>query len=117
MNWHQTMARALEQLKSSGAASAKPLLEKALELCGDTAEYKALTHFNLGLVLYDLKRPFEAEASFVQSVEIIQELLPGQNELYGMFLKTITEFYEKESRFADAKKYYLLEIDRLQIIF
>lgn len=116
-NWHQIMAKALEQLKQSGASAAEPTLRQALELCGDTAEYRAMTYFNLGLVLYDLKRPLEAEASFIQALEIMQELLPKQNELYGMFLKTVTEFYEKENRYADAGKYYLLEIDHTRDMY
>jgi eukaryotic-like serine/threonine-protein kinase len=111
MNWHEAMAQALEQLKSAGAASAEPLLRKALELTGDSAEFKAMTYFNLALVQYDLKRPQETEASFAQAIEIIQDLLPKQNELYGMFLKTMIEFYEKEDRLADADRYYHMEIE------
>jgi tetratricopeptide (TPR) repeat protein len=111
LNWHKTMATALEQLKSTGAQAAEPLLRQALEQAGETPELKAMTHFNLGLVLYDLKRAKESETSFQQALEILQEVLPKNNELYGMFLKTMTEFYEKENRLADAKKYYLQEID------
>ena len=117
MNWHQLMERALAALKSAGAAEAEPLLRQALAACGETAEYKAMTYFNLGLVCYDLKRPAESESYFQQAIEIIQDLLPKQNELYGMFLKTMTEFYEKESRFAESKKYYLLEIDHTRDMY
>lgn len=105
------MAKALEALKSSGAAAAEPLLRQALQVSGDSSEFKAMTYFNLGLVLYDLKRPLESEAAFIRAIELLQQLLPKQNELYGMFLKTMTEFYEKENRHADAGKYYLAEIN------
>jgi len=105
------MDKAFEALKTSGAAAAEPLLRQALDVAGETQEYRAMSIFNLGLVTYDLKRPAETETCFLGAIETIQELLPKQNELYGMFLKTLIEFYEKENRFADCKKYYLLEID------
>ena len=117
MNWHQTMERAFSELKSKGAAAAEPYLRQALDLAGDHTEYRAMSMFNLALVCYDQKRPKETEALFAQSIELIQELLPKQNELYGMFLKTMIEFYEKENRYADSKKYYLLEIEHTRNMF
>lgn len=117
MNWHQLMDKALEQLISSGAAAAEPLLKQAFELAGDVPEQKAMTYFNLGLVYYDLKRPREAEQNFAQAIDHIQDQLPKQNELYGMFLKTMIEFYEKEHRLPESKKYYLLEIEHTRNMF
>ena len=111
------MEKALEQLKSSGAAAAEPLLKEAFELAGDSIEQKAMTHFNLGLVCYDLKRPREAESNFAQAIELVQHELPKQNELYGMFLKTMIEFYEKENRLVDSKNYYELEIEHTRNMF
>lgn len=111
------MEQALAELKGNGAAAAEPLLRRALELAGEHSEYRAMSLFNLALVCYDLKRPKESEANFAQAIELIQELLPKQNELYGMFLKTMIEFYEKENRHADAKKYYLLEIEHTRTMF
>lgn len=117
MNWHQQMEKALEQLKTSGAATAEPLLKQAFELAGDNAELKAMTHFNLGLVYYDLKRIKETEANFAQAIELVQTELPKQNEIYGMFLKTMIEFYEKENRLLESKKYYELEIEHTRNMF
>lgn len=117
MDWQKVMEKALEQMKSSGPAAAEPLLKQALDLAGDKLEYKAMTNFNLGLVYYDLKRPKDAETNFAQAIELIQHKLPEFNELYGMFLKTMTEFYEKENRLADSKKYYLLEVDHTKKMF
>lgn len=111
------MEKALNELMGSGAAAAEPLLRKALELAGDSNEHRAMTHFNLGLVCYDLKRPKEAESNFAQAIELVQTELPKQNELYGMFLKTMIEFYEKENRLADSKRYYLLEIEHTRDMF
>lgn len=117
MNWHQLMEKALSELKSNGAQAAEPLLQQALALSSEKIEYKAMTYFNFGLVYYDLKRPKEAEEAFAQAIELIQERLPQQNELYGMFLKTMIEFYEKENRLGESKKYYLLEIDHTRNMF
>lgn len=117
MNWHQVMEKAFEALKSSGAAAAEPILLQALELAGQQAEYRAMTYFNLALCVYDLKRPKESEAYFIQAIELVHEQLPKLNELYGMFLKTIIEFYEKENRLVDSKKFYLLEIDHTRNMY
>ncbi len=117
MNWHQIMEKALAELKGSGATAAEPYLRQALDAAGDKIEFQAMTYFNYGLVLYDLKRPADAEKSFAHAIELVQELLPKQNELYGMFLKTMIEFYEKEKRFAESKKYYLLEIEHTANMF
>lgn len=112
MNWQQLMDRALEVLRKDGAAAAEPLLLKALDTAGERSEYRALTHFNLGLVRYDLKRIREAEAHFAEAIEQIQDQLPELNELYSTFLKTIIEFYEKEGRSAESKPYLFLEIEQ-----
>lgn len=117
MNWHQLMEKALAELKENGAAAAEPYLLKALDLVADNSEFRAITLFNLGLVAYDLKRPKECETCFLKALELIQEKLPKQNELFGIFLKTLIEFYEKENRLSEAKKYYLLEIDHTRQMY
>lgn len=117
MNWHQIMDKALSELKKGGAEAAEPILLAALELTGGNLEFKAVTLFNLGLVSYDLHRKKETEAYFRSALEIIQERLPKLNELYGMYLKTFIEFYEKESRPADASKYYLTLIEHTRFMY
>ncbi|MBX9688338.1 MAG: tetratricopeptide repeat protein [Candidatus Obscuribacterales bacterium] len=117
MNWHQLMEKAFAELKARGAAAAEPYLLQAMEQVGEQAEFRAITIFNLGLCYYDLRRPKEAENCFAQAIEIVQELLPKQNELYGMFLKTMIEFYEKENRLPESKRYFLLEIDHTATMY
>lgn len=116
-NWHHLMEKALAELKASGASAAEPYLQKALVYAKEKPEYKAMTYFNFGLVFYDLNRKKEAEDAFVQAVDLIQELLPKNNELYGMFLKTLIEYYQKEGRYKECKKYFLQEIELTRQMF
>ncbi len=111
------MDKAFTELKNSGAAAAEPWLRKAIEVAGDGTEFQALAIFNMGLVCYDLKKPKEAENHLAHAIEIIQDHLPQQDELYGMFIKTMIEFYEKEGRFAESKEYYLMEIQHTKNMF
>lgn len=111
------MDKAFSELKNSGAAAAEPWLKRAIEMSDEGSEFQALALFNLGLVCYDLKKPREAEANFAHAIEIVHEHLPQQNELYGMFIKTMIEFYEKEGRFAESKQYYLIEIEHTKYMF